>query len=235
MTEPRKENPLISLTCNIILPVLILNKLSVRLGPGLALVLAIASPLAYGLWDLAKTKKANPISILGIINTLITGGFALSGVSGRWFAVKEAAFPLLIGIFVIFSTRKERSAVEMLFLNPQLFHLDKLKQIITEKKLETPFRNLMIRSTQWLGVSFFFSATLNLTLALLIFEPLNPALDDTAKQTTLNSQIATMTQWSMLVILVPSMIFLMAIFFLMVRKLKQMTGLTDDELLHTKS
>jgi hypothetical protein len=142
---------------------------------------------------------------------------------------------LLIGIFVIFSTRKERSAVEMLFLNPQLFHLDKLKQIITEKKLETPFRNLMIRSTQWLGVSFFFSATLNLTLALLIFEPLNPALDDTAKQTTLNSQIATMTQWSMLVILVPSMIFLMAIFFLMVRKLKQMTGLTDDELLHTKS
>lgn len=235
MIESRKENPLISLACNIVIPVLILNKLSVRLGPGLALVLAIASPLAYGLWDLAKTKKANPISILGILNTLITGGFALSGVSGRWFAVKEAAFPLLIGLFVFFSARKERSAVEMLFLNPQLFHIDKLKQIVSEKNLEAPFRKLMTQSTQWLGVSFFFSASLNLALALMIFEPLSPSMDETAKQTTLNSQIATMTQWSMLVILVPSMIFLMAIFFLMVRKLKQMTGLTDDELLHTKS
>lgn len=232
--NPPRENPLISLACNILIPIFALKKLSEPLGPGWALIIALAFPLVYGGWDLIKTKKPNVMSILGLLNTLITGGLALVGVTGHWFAVKEAAFPLLIGLFVFFSATRKRSAIELLFLNPQLFRLERLQEAISVGNLEARFRHLMVNSTRWLAVSFFLSALLNLVLALAIFEPLPLELAELERQTRLNDQIASMTQWSMLVILLPSMAFLMTIFFVLVKKLKLLTGLSDDELLNLK-
>lgn len=232
--NPPRENALVSLAFNILIPVLALKKLTEPLGPATALIIALAFPLAYGGWDLLRTKKPNAMSILGLLNTLITGGLALIGVTGHWFAVKEAAFPLLIGLFVFFSATRKRSAIELLFLNPQLFRLERLQESVAAKNLEARFRGLMTSSTRWLAVSFFLSAALNLGLALMIFEPLPLELAEADRQSKLNEQIASMTQWSLLVILLPSMVFLMTIFFVLVKKLKGLTGLTDDELLNLK-
>lgn len=228
-TLPR-ENPWISLLCNIVLPVIILNKLSAKMGAGPALVLALAFPLGYGGYDLYRRRKTNFFSILGILNTLITGGLALLGVTGMWFAIKEAAFPLLLGIFVFFSAGTAKPAVELLFLNPAVFHVDRLKEKIGERGAEGDFRRLLISSTRWLAGSFFLSAALNFVLATRIFLPLPDGLDEAARSVQLNEQIAQMHQWSFLVILVPSMVFLMAIFYVVIRRLKQLTGLGDDDL-----
>lgn len=232
--NPPRENPLISLAFNIIVPVVILERLSLYLGPAMALFLALSFPLGYGTWEFVKKSKPGAMSALGVLNTLITGGLALVGVTGHWFAVKEAAFPLLIGLFVFFSATRKRSAVELLFLNPQLFHLEKLQESIRAKNLEIQFRRLMKLSTRWLAMSFFLSAALNFGLAIIIFEPLALDLEETARQVRLNEQIAAMTRWSLLVILVPSMVFLMSIFFILVRKLKALTGLGDEDLLNLK-
>ncbi|WP_374030368.1 VC0807 family protein [Bdellovibrio bacteriovorus] len=98
---PPKENGLLNIVFNIVLPVLILNKLSKFIGPFWALVLALAFPLGYGAYDLIKRKKFNAFSALGLLNVLLTGGLALLGLHGFWFAVKEAAFPALVGLFVL--------------------------------------------------------------------------------------------------------------------------------------
>lgn len=229
-TEIPREHPLLSLLCNIVAPVIILNKFSSKWGAAAALVVALAFPLGYGIWDYFKRRKTNFFSILGLLNTLITGGLALVGVTGMWFAVKEAAFPLLLGIFVFFSANTSKPAVEMLFLNPAVFQLDRLREKIGELKIEDQFHRLLMMSTRWLAVSFFLSAALNFILATRIFLPLPDGLDADARSIQLNEQIASMHQWSFLVILVPSMIFLMTIFYVVIRKLKQMTGLGDDDL-----
>lgn len=228
-TLPR-ENPWISLIANIVLPVVILNKLSETLGPAKALVLALAFPLAYGGWDLWRRKKVNFISLLGILNTLITGGLALLGVAGLWFAVKEAAFPLLLGIFIFASAGTSKPAIGLLLLNPNVFHLDRLQQRVKDLGAEGDFKALVISSTRWLAGSFFLSAVLNFVLASRIFLPIPQDLDEGARSIRLNEQIADMHQWSFLVILAPSMIFLMSIFYVVVRRLKQITGLRDDEI-----
>lgn len=230
----RQENMLISLACNIFVPVIILNKATAPLGAWGALLLALAFPLGYGAWDLWRRGKPNMFSILGLLNTLVTGGLALVGVTGLGFAIKEAAFPLLIGLFVFFSAWTKRPAIHTVFLNPNVFHLDLMRERIDSRERRGDFERLIRTSTKWLAASFFLSAALNFLLASRIFLPMPLEISRIEREALINQQIAEMTQWSMLVILVPSMVFLGLILFLVIREIKKMTGLTDEELMRLK-
>ena len=84
------DNPIINILFNVAAPVFILNKLSAKLGSKEALLLALAFPLLYGAYDLIKKKKVNYFSLLGLLNVLATGSLAIMGLTGIWFAVKEA-------------------------------------------------------------------------------------------------------------------------------------------------
>lgn len=225
---------LLNLICNIALPVFILNRFSVPWGPALALVVALAFPLSYGAYDLYRRKKTNIMSVLGLLNILVTGGLALLGVTGFWFAVKEAAFPALIGAFVLASAWTKKPAVEMLFLNPTFFHLDRIQAKVDDKGAHDSFHLLLVGSTKWLAISFFLSAAMNFALALRIFKPMPEQMEASAVRILLNEQLAQMHQWSFLVILAPSMMFLMAIFYFMIKKIRDLTGLTDDEIFREK-
>lgn len=68
----RRESVLLSLALNILIPSMILFKLSAetRLGPVWALVLALLFPITYGIVDLVRRGKVNWISILGLVSLL---------------------------------------------------------------------------------------------------------------------------------------------------------------------
>lgn len=216
---------------NIILPVYILNKGSKwGLTPANALVLALALPLCSGIYSIFKNKKMDFISLLGLLNILISGTLSLMALGGIWFAVKEALFPLLIGVFVLFSSYGKNPFFESLFLNPAAFDVDKIQAKITETSKEQDFKNLMQRSTQLLSLSFLMSALLNFFLALKIFTPLAETLTTEQKQDLLNQQLGQMTMYSLLVILIPSIIFLGAILYYTFRKMTALTGLTTNDL-----
>ena len=233
--QPKPENALLNILFNIVIPVLILNKGSRILGPLWGLILALAFPISYGIYDHIKRKKTNAISILGILNVSLSGGLALAHLSGIWFAVKEAAFPLLIGLFVLGSSFTKSPFVETLFLNPQLIDVHKLKSRLAERRTEAQFHELLQNATRWVSVSFLFSAILNFVLAERIFTPLDMTVDETAQSLQLNSQLATMTSWSMAVIAVPSILFLVGIFLYMSKGMQKLSGLSEDELLMQKS
>lgn len=230
----QKSNPNNSFThilINIILPVYILNKgANWGLSPQNALLVALALPLCSGLYSIYKNKKMDFISLLGLLNILISGTLSLMALGGIWFAIKEALFPLLIGVFVLFSSFGQSPFFESLFLNPAAFDVDKIQQKITETNKENDFRALMKSSTQLLSLSFLMSAILNFLLALRIFTPLAENLTSEEKQNILNQQLGQMTMYSMAVILVPSIIFLGAILFYTFRKLTALTGLSTNDL-----
>ncbi|MEK2645664.1 VC0807 family protein [Bdellovibrio sp. BCCA] len=234
MTEknaPQQENGLLNLIFNIVLPVLILNKLSKFIGPLAALLLALAFPLGYGAYDLVKRKKANAFSALGLLNVLLTGGLALLGLHGFWFAVKEAAFPTLVGLFVFGSAFTKRPFIETLFLNPSVMKVDLLEQRLAEHGKQAEFHEHMRKATLWLSLSFVFSAVCNFVLARRIFINIDTTLSPEAQSLVLNDQIATMTTWSMAIIMVPSILFLLGIFWYLMRGIKQYAGLSTEELL----
>jgi hypothetical protein len=97
---PKRENLLLSMAFNIVIPLLVLTKLSSedRLGPVMALIVGLAFPLCYGIWDLLKRKQVNFVSILGLISVGLSGTFGLMELDPLWLAVKEASIPLGIGL-----------------------------------------------------------------------------------------------------------------------------------------
>lgn len=230
----KQENPFYNILFNILLPILILNKGGKFLGPTTALIIAISFPLIYGAYDYWKQKKTNYISVLGLLNVGVTGGLALLQLEGMWFAVKEAAFPILVGSFVFFSAFTEHPFIKTLFLNPQVLNMDLINHSITNQNKEDDFENLLKLGTKLLSLSFVLSAILNFTLAYQIFTPIDPLILGDDRTQALNDQIATMTKWSFVVIMIPSMISLMAILYFIINKLKHISGLTQEQIFNLK-
>lgn len=210
---------------------MILNKGGkVGLTPSQALLIALAFPLFFGLYSLIKEKKMNYISVLGLINILFSGILTILALGGIWFAVKEALFPLLIGGFVFASSFTQNPFFKILFLNPGAFNVSQIHEKLDTDDKKSIFEKLMKTSTQWLSASFLVSAILNFGLSLYIFTPLAESLSVTEKQELLNQQLSQMTVTSLVVILVPMMIFVGSILYFAFKKTTKITGLTMDQL-----
>lgn len=228
---PSQWHGLISVIFNIVLPVMILHRLSAPWGALRALYFALAFPVAFGIFDYFKAKKLNWLSLLGLVNVSVTGSLAVLGLGGLWFCVKEAFFPFLIGLFVFISAFGSKPFIKTIFFNPQLLHLEKIEGALSEIKNRDLFERHLKNSTLLLSASFFLSAALNFFLSLRIFTDLDPTLTSEQKSLVLNSQIAQMTQWSFMVILGPSLIFLIFILWHLLRGIRQLTGLTTEDIL----
>jgi len=231
--ENSQSAGLLNILINVIGPVLILHKLSAALGPGIALALALSLPLSKGLYDFWKLKKANYFSVLGVLNVSMTGSLALLGLGGLWFAAKEAIFPGLIAAFVLFSSFGENPFIKTLLVNPQIMRLDEIHAKLQELGQWEHFNHTLKRATQYLALSFVFSAVCNFILALRIFTPIDANMESSAKAEALNHQIASMTSWAMGVTLVPSMIMISLILWYLLKRLQNATGLETEKLLRS--
>jgi len=232
--KTKKENPFVNLIANIILPVFILNKTA--LFPGehkalLALAVALLFPIAYGLWDLVQNSKTNYFSILGLINTLITGLFAVFALDGFWFAVKEAALPACLGVGVYISSLKNKPFIKNLIASSGLFNMDLIQEKSTELKTEKGIEKSFLKANKLFSYSFFISAVLNFVLAVYIFKPIEESSSDADKAVVLNGQISQMTWAGMLVISVPMVFFLGFTFYKLIQDLQSHTGLSQDEII----
>lgn len=224
----KQENQFHNLLFNIVIPVLILNKGSNYLGTKVSLIIALAFPLTYGIYDWVQRRKTNFISILGLLNVALTGGLALSGLTGIWFAVKEAAFPSLIGVFVLGSAFSKKPFVSTVFLNEQFVRTKLIEEQVLFQNKQEEMKNLLKNSTILLSLSFALSAFLNFALAQYIFKPIDPM--SSGAEEILNKQIAQMTSWSFVVIMLPSITFLAGIFWYFVTRLTKITGLNQSEI-----
>lgn len=223
-----KPRPMIDLLLSIIIPSAILMKLSGadHLGASGALIVALAFPLGWGLFELFKYKKYNFIALLGLISVLLTGGIGLLKLDPQWLAVKEAAIPGLIGIAVLISTYTRYPLIKTLLYNPGIVNTEKLQQKLDEHDNSKIFEHRLQNATYWLSATFLFSAIMNYVLAKsIVVSPAGSA--------AFNEELGQMTLLSYPVIAIPSTLMMMAIFYFLWRTIHGMTGLTLEELLAT--
>lgn len=228
-----QENPLMNLVINIFLPVIILNKGAKYLDPRWTLLLALLLPLGYGLHDYLRRGHKNYVSLLGLLNILLTGGLALMSLKGIWFAVKEASLPLFLGILVLGSQWTKNPAARMMFCNPQVLNMDLINERLAALAREMDFQNLLKRTTVWLSLSFFISSALNFVLAWDIFRDIDPTLEAAARDQILNEQIARMTWMGFAVIALPLMVFSAILVYSFLRRLSKMIEIPINSLLKT--
>ncbi len=225
-----KPRPLIDLAVSILIPSLILMKLSGedRLGADGALLLALAFPLGWGLWELARYRKFNWIALLGLISVLLTGGIGLLQLDTQWLAIKEAAVPGIIGIAVLASTRTRYPLIRTLLYNPKVLNVDKIHEQLERNGQTEHFETRLLRATYLLSGTFFFSSFMNYVLAKWI-------VNSPAGSAAFTADLGRMTLLSYPMIAIPSMLMMMAIFFYLWRTIHGLTGLRLEDIMASGS
>lgn len=225
--KPSQNNTFADLIFNIVIPSLILMKLSgdEYLGSVLALIVALAFPIAYGVYDFVKNKAVNFFSMLGFLSTLLTGGIGLFELDTHWLAVKEAAIPGAIGFVVLLSGFWGKPLIAKLLLNPSIFNLDLIYDTLAKKNNTEVFKKRVNRANHLLAVTFVFSSVMNYVLAKwIVTSPTGTA--------EFNEQLGEMTILSYPVIVVPSTIMLFVILFYVVRVITRLTDMKFEQVLH---
>jgi len=223
----KPENLWLNLVCNFALPTAIQTWASGEraLGPRWALVVALAFPIGYGLYDFVVRRRFNFISIVGFASLLIYGGLGLLKLDPFWFAVKDAAIPALIGAAVLASMRAKEPLVHEILCNPQVVNLARVEAALDERGHRPQFQRLLESSSRLLALSFFLSAAINYGLARhIIHSP--PGTE------ALNKELARMHWASLAGAMVPSLAMMFYALWRLFTGLEKLTGLEFDEIMH---
>lgn len=243
ISSPKRENMLLNLGFNLLLPIVILRKGDEWLGTTLAnitdsapesavvgsiiLLLAISFPVSYGILDLIRRRKWNFFSILGAISALLTGGIGLlPGANVLMFAIKESALPAILGVITIITLKTKKPLVRLFLYNPEIIKVALVDQKLMELGTKNHFDKLLVKCTWLIGLSFAVSAILNFILSRMIVVT-EPSIDKIA----FNDEVGQMMGWSLPVISIPCMIVSGYAFWLLIKGIKQFTGLSMEEVM----
>lgn len=222
---PKKHSMLANLGFNIVIPTLILSKLSSDeyLGPVLGVVVALAFPVVYGLRDYVQAHKPNLFSIIGVISVLLTGGMSLLKLDPQYIAIKEAAVPTLLGIATLISIYTPYPLVRTFLFNDQVMQVDKVHAALEQRNAVAAFERHLTMASYMVAGSFFLSGVLNYVLAkrILVSPP---------GSTELAQELGKMTALSFPVIAVPCTLVLAGTLYYLLSSIQKLTQLTLEEI-----
>ena len=190
----------------------------------MALIVALAFPIGYGLYELMFNAKRNYMALLGVVSVLLTGGIGLLKIDAQWLAVKEAAIPLCIGIGVLVANKLGYPLIRKLLFNPTLMNVDRIEEELDKNQTRQEFDLRLDRANTLLAGTFLFSAVMNYFLAKLI-------VTSESGSSAFNEELGRMTLLSYPVIAIPSMIMMLAIFWFIWRTVNKMTGLSLEQVM----
>lgn len=234
--KKKRENPLVSIFFNIVMPVMILTKLSKTgtvsffgiemegLGPLKGLLIALAFPTVYFIWDYLKRKKTNFISIIGFVSILLTGVIGVFEFPSEWIAYKEASVPFIIGIALLISLKTPFPLVKKLLYNEEMMDVQKIDGILKETHQEDKFEKILVNATYIVAASFLLSTILNFVLAKILIK--SPSGTEEFAQ-----ELGQMTGLSYVVIALPSCLVMMVALYYLFRSMTKITGLPLEKLL----
>ncbi len=224
--RPGFSKLLTDLIINIIIPVLVLRKLSGddQLGAAWALVVALSFPLTAGLYEFYRDKKIGLVPAIGFVSILLTGGIGLLQLPKEYIAIKEALVPLGFGVAVLVSNFTSRPLIRTFLYNDMFMRTDLVAEHIQQRGKEAEFDGLMVTATWILAASFLLSSVLNYVLAKIII--VSPS-----GTPEFNAELGTMTLLSYPVIVVPSMIVMFYAMYFVISRILKMTELTLEDIM----
>lgn len=236
------ENPLLNIFVNVLLPIVALSQLSKsgdkswHIGPEYGMAVAVAFPFIYGVVFFFKNKKFNFYSVLGIISVLLTGFItihvwnedgSIKENADLLFAIKEAAIPLMLGAAMLYSHRTKNPLIDVFFLNPDIFDINKIEETAKEKNTFNDYLAFRLKLTWMFASSFLLSSLLNFILAMYL-------LKDANDKESYNLAVGKVMGYGYLVIGIPLMIIMVGCLIYLMKTISRITGLTKEEFMMPK-
>jgi hypothetical protein len=226
MQKQSKENPLLNILFSIVIPAIILSKFSTpeTLGVIPGFLIALAFPVGLSIYQLVVKKQVGFIAILGFVSILLTGLIGIFEIPTQWLAVKEAAVPLLIGLAVLISQYTKYPLIEKIIYNDQLLKIEVINNRLQQNGGQQALKKAMRNATFMVAASFLLSAILNFGLTkYLVVSP--------AGTEAFNQELGKLTALSYPVIALPSTLVMVVALWYLVKQLRQITGLSFEEML----
>lgn len=173
-----RENPWLNIGFNIVIPSFLLIKgkrlfemagIAGESADARIFVFALLFPVVYGIWDLARRRKFNIFSAIGVASVLLTGGIGLMKMSREWIIVKEGLVPLVLGAAVLATAATRRPLAKTIMLNESVVDLPRIEAALDARGTRGKFDAALRRATLWVAGSFLLSSVLNFALASYIF------------------------------------------------------------------
>lgn len=224
---PQQESSfamIINLLCNLVMPFLILKKYSDEntLGPKVGLVVALAFPIFYLIFDWIKKKKVNKLSILCFIGFLIMGGVGLLNLPRQFVAIERASIPVIIAVVLLVSVKVGKEPlVNKLIYNDTILNTKKIDELLEQNGKKEEFEKMMLNVTYLLSATFLLSGIVNYLLT-------SHYMSD--ESVTYEAALSQVLLWSFLIIAIPCTIMMMVGMWYMLKNLSKMTGLEMDDL-----
>jgi hypothetical protein len=167
-------------------------------------------------------------SALGVVSVLLTGGLSLLQLAPKYFAIKEAAIPGILGIVTLFSIRTRYPLVKTFIYNDKILKIRKVDAALQQYGTHMRFERTLTHASLMIAASFFLSSILNYVLAkvILVSQP------GTAE---FNAELGKMTALSYPIIALPMMIIMMGTLFYVFRSIRLLTHLTLEEVINDGS
>lgn len=236
---------LLNFFLSVLAPVLILEHCSAsgdalwQLGPAWAMVVALALPIGCGVWTFLDQRKADPITVLGLIGTILTGVVSIYATTGAdaairpdtpwWYAAKEALIAGLLGLAVLLTARRRDSLLRLFVYSDGIFDIRRIESEVAERDAESAYESILRRASLYTALSLLLSAAVNFFFSLYFLLPvleLSPAQQAVAY----NEAVGTMMWWGYLVIGVPLLATLFGVIRFLQRSLAELTGLDRDRI-----
>jgi hypothetical protein len=97
----RGRMALLDLGINVGWPAVLMTFGATYLGNTGSVVVALAAPLGWAVVSMIRQGRPGALSILVVASLLLSGAVGLLAVDARWFAVKEGALPVVMGLAAI--------------------------------------------------------------------------------------------------------------------------------------
>jgi len=247
-SSAQEENPLMNIILNVLAPVLILSYCSKdgdsawHFGPQKAMLIALAVPICYGIWHFVQYKKFNIFSAVGIGNVLLTGIISIYLYSNDdpsvrqnaplLFGIKEAVQPLILGSLFLITHRSKNPLFNVFVYNDGIFDHSRINKSIRKNEKTAELSQLLWSSTLLFFGSFILSSIMNMGLAYYFLGDLDPKAGNWKE--LYNQDVAKITGWGFAVIGLPLLLIGGFIIFRMVKGLKELTGLDNEEILQAR-
>jgi hypothetical protein len=215
---------MLSLVINVVLPTIIMTRFAGddQLGAVGALLVALAFPFVYAIYEMAREKKVGWMPIIGLVSILISGGIGLLKLPAEWIAIKEAMIPAILATAILVSAWIGKPLARV-FLDA-ILNKERVHAALVASGNEHEYERRTSIATWLLAGAFFLSAALNFVLATIVV-----TADGGTQEYT--QQMGRMTALSFPVITIPVFVVLTGTIFYIMSTVSKLTGLEAEDVL----